>query len=355
MAPPALAALALALALALATMPRAARAATIGRFGADATCTGAPASTYRVYGKHCYFESKQWGTSATGWLFNLGTAPIVHSSALASCAPGALTMTRWDTVAAPYATVGCAAEAGTVVTSVTLQLGVCVLDPSDPDAPAGPNYVRLLEDTCLGGALDEFLNLKIYYSGTCAQSGLAFQSTYYSGASGSCEETTVPEFLVAGSYARYNLSYTNANGGSYVTNWYSYADATCSTAPIGNFPLLLESCTPIFNGVGGAFLTRPPDYPTAVTLPSPSPTPSASPSPQAAVPGALNGGGGSASGGGVGGGGNAGLAGLAALVVLPIGAAAWWYFTKDTMTRRKAAPAAQSSGSMMSMNPIIRV
>jgi hypothetical protein len=264
-----------------------ANGAVVGRFGADSTCSGRPASTYKVFANSCYFESKEWGTTAAGWLFNLGSAPIVFSSAVASCAPGTLTLSRWDSSAFPYTTGACAASSSSSLSSVVLALDACVADPGDLDAPAGPNFVKLLDDSCLGGPLDEFFNLKIFYSATCAAAGLAFQSTYYSGASGACEETTVPQFLVATSYARYNLTYSNANGGSFAAKWFSSADEGCASAPIGTFQLGEEQCTPIFNGVGGALLTRPPPFPSSVTLPSPSPTPSASSSPLPRGGGAL--------------------------------------------------------------------
>jgi hypothetical protein len=334
--------------LLLSQQPRPAAAALVKRY-ADAQCT-ALVGSYKIFGKRCYGNSKQNGNSALDWAPTIGTAPIVASWAVQACVPGQLTIARYDTPTG--ATDFCA---GSATSTVQLTTNLCVPDALGAENIGGA-FSMLVDDTCLTDSVaNPFLIANMFYGGSCDVPQYVFRATYSVNSPGDCEVVQIPQFLESTTVVRATFSYSTLFGGGYKLTWFDVNDASCrpSTIKQAFTNLVIGSCSSIYNGQGSVQLYQPTvEFPTAVTLGTPSPSPS--PTPPALVrSGVLSGASGSS---GDSAGGGAGLAGLAALVVLPIGAAAWWYFNRDKMRsapRRGKAPSAQPAAERIeSTNPI---
>ena len=254
----------------------AARAAVVARFS-DAACT-APTGTTKVFGTKCYGYSMQHGPSQASWLPTIGSAPIVRSWALQSCAPGTITVAYFDTPTG--ATDFCV---GAATSTATLPLNVCVPDPTGA-GDTGGGFAKLVDDTCIADPLaNPFFIANMYYSPTCDNARYVFRATYMASSAGECEIVEVPEFLDGSPFKRVIANYSTLFGGGYKIDWFAPSDATCARSSIQQSftQLQVDKCSQIYGGAGGVILYVPKDYPTSVTLPSPSPTPSASPPPAA--------------------------------------------------------------------------
>jgi hypothetical protein len=258
-----------------AASPRAARGAVVARFS-DAACT-APTGTTKIFGTKCYGHSMQHGRSESDWLLFLGQAPIVRSWALQSCAPGTLTVAYFDTPAG----VSDFCQ-GSPTSTATLPLNTCVPDPAGA-GDTGGGFAKLVDDTCLASNTENpFFVANMFYSPTCELSRYVFRSTYMSSFAGACEIVQIPEFLGSRTF-RATSNYSTLFGGGYQISWFSTSDASCprSTLQQTFTSLKVGACSEIYGGAGGVILYVPPDFDTAVTLPSPSPTPTNSPPPAA--------------------------------------------------------------------------
>ena len=229
-------------------LARAAHAAVVARFS-DAACT-APTGTTKIFGSKCYGSSMQHGGSAAGWVAYLGQAPIVTSYAVQSCAPGSMTVARWDTPAG-------AADfcLGTSTSSVTFALNVCT-----PDAlgagDTGGNFAVLVEDTCVTS--DTFFVADMYYSGNCALSTYVFRATYMSSNAGFCELVEIPQFLDGSVAKRAVVNYSSLFGGGWKVDWYNANSAGCSPRSIEMSFTHIEigACSQIYGGQGGVTRRR---------------------------------------------------------------------------------------------------
>jgi hypothetical protein len=165
----------------------------------------------------------QHGSDRTLWLGTLGQAPIVESWALQSCAPGTLTVARWDTPAgAPDFCVG------TATSTQTLTLNSCVPDPLGEGEEAG-GYAKLVDNTCLTDQDDElFFVANMYYSPTCTLPTFVFRATYMASDAGECELAQIPQFLDGTPTKRAIANYSTLFGGGYKINWYDSSDTTCA-------------------------------------------------------------------------------------------------------------------------------
>ena len=165
----------------------AARSAVLSRFS-DAACSVATGKV-KVFGGKCYGSSAQHGAVPLNWVGFLGHAPIVESWALQSCAPGTMTLVRWDTPGG--ADDFCA---GASTSSVTYSLNFCTFDPLNAGATGG-NYAMLVDDTCRMDPGDPFFVANMYYSTACSQTSFLYRATYMTFKSGFCELVSIPQFV----------------------------------------------------------------------------------------------------------------------------------------------------------------